>query len=51
MWVLAYADLEQQEAGHVTDVGRFFALEKDHVQITTEFWLLSVQTLSGIFYD
>lgn len=34
--VLVNADLEQQEADQVTGVGGFFALEKDHVNITTD---------------
>lgn len=35
------ADLEQQEAGQMTAVRSFFALEKDCVYITFECWLFS----------
>ncbi len=35
--VLLNADLEQQEAGQVTCVGGFFALEKNYVYISTEY--------------
>lgn len=42
------ADLEQQEAGQMTGVGGFFALEKDHVRITTVLRLISQSHFSRL---
>lgn len=36
--VLVNANLKQQEAGQVTGVGGLFALERNDIPITTEFW-------------